>query len=155
MIANICILAICQAHDHICTMLGILWELSTHSLSLCPPSLITFRWSRWHSPACFSDGAEVSDRLVLCSQKLSCRIEIWVLVCLNLRCMILMISCTISSLACISYPTSSKTFILVEVMFFGGDLHTSSPLHPGVGCPGLNDTKENHPSLAGWNWPKE
>lgn len=52
------------------------------------------------------------------------------LACLNLRCMLLTISLSISSLDYISFCTSSKTFNLMEVTFLGADMHSSYPCHP-------------------------
>lgn len=76
------------------------------------------------------------------------------LVCLNLRSMILTMNYTLSSVGFLHFlPYLSKTGHLVEVRFLGAGFDmffiSSHPPGQGILCIGLDETKGNHLSLAG------
>lgn len=96
------------------------------------------------APLLYSLHRWVSGKLVFCSQTLSCRIGLWMLVCLNPRCMSLNYY-AISTLNYVSFSTSSKTCNWMEVIFLGAELYPSYSF-----CPSRQGI-----SAFAWMTPKE
>lgn len=73
------------------------------------------------------------------------------LVCLNLRSMILTMNYTISRVGFLHFfPNLCKTDHLMEVRFLGADLYIFF-----IPSPSTWSGNFVHLSLAGWNWPRE
>lgn len=96
------------------------------------------------APLLYSLQRWVSGKLVFCSQTLSCRIGLWMLVCLNPRCMSLNYY-AISTLNYVSFSTSSKTCNWMEVIFLGAELYPSYSFRP---------SRQGFSAFA-WMTPKE